>query len=192
MNKIFVYGTLMEGFENRNEFLLEEWVEKSEPAIFENGELFTHSIGDYPCMIYGNESIEGELITIRPDYISEALESLDILEVYYGKDSSVNLYNREIIYVEAGGKTVEAYAYLYNLKGAYEHMLGEKIASCSWKKHKAMKDLLEIRDKGFFTSSLSLEEFLQGLCKRYEMIYDEYLSADDPILIVKKLREKGL
>lgn len=53
------------------------------------------------------------------------------------------------------------------------------------------KILEEIKGQGFFTSSLTLDKFVEDLCKRYARITGEILNPTNLDNVVLKLKENG-
>ena len=51
--------------------------------------------------------------------------------------------------------------------------------------------LMKIKNEGFFTASLSFEEFISGLCTRYTRAHGRLLPHDDYDYIVQSLEETG-
>jgi gamma-glutamylcyclotransferase (GGCT)/AIG2-like uncharacterized protein YtfP len=86
MVKVFVYGSLMNGFWNF-EILLGDKVKEIRKGTT-RGEIY-HLPEGYPGAIEGCGQIHGELIEVD----DKTLKELDLLEGYRG-ESSANLYNR--------------------------------------------------------------------------------------------------
>ena len=133
MNKFFVYGTLMEGLSNHH-VIDRKMIDQIDLASIENTSLYNHIYGYFPCLIEGDETTQGELITIKEEFLDEAIKKLDQLEGYRGKGNRNNFYNRIVkqIILEDGTK-IKAYVYMYNLKN--HPILGEKILCGSYKEY---------------------------------------------------------
>ncbi|MEG2353639.1 MAG: gamma-glutamylcyclotransferase family protein [Clostridium sp.] len=110
--KIFVYGSLMEGFFNHKKYLEGKTLSLEKGTI--KGRLYDMPHKGYPAVLQGDDVIYGELFTIR-DFKSN-LESMDKMEHYYGLDNPKNEYNRIIVPVTLdSGEIEEAYMYFYTL-----------------------------------------------------------------------------
>jgi len=99
MNKknklVFVYGTLLSGFNNHN-YCLKPYVEVGEAefiSVHETEPKHTMvSLGGFPAIIphTGETSIKGELYLLKSDRV---IQSLNSLEGHKGKDHPSNFYN---------------------------------------------------------------------------------------------------
>jgi gamma-glutamylcyclotransferase (GGCT)/AIG2-like uncharacterized protein YtfP len=103
LDKVFVYGTLMEGYGNHR--VVQEYVADIVSATT-TGELY--QLTGYPGMLEGNDTVHGELITLKPDTEGEAISAMDRLEGH------PNFYKRTIQTVCTGeGTEHKAYVYIY-------------------------------------------------------------------------------
>lgn len=96
MSKLFVYGTLKQGYWNHNRLKKAIFLG---PAITK-AEFTLASMGSFPAMIKGNKKVMGELYEITP----EIKDSCDSLEGH------PTFYRRTEIELEDGEK-VETYIY---------------------------------------------------------------------------------
>lgn len=101
MTKLFVYGTLKQGYGNNRHFLKD--------AKF-LGEAKTHremwalvDLGAFPAMTYGDMQVRGEVYEVSPSQLS----SIDSLE---GVDTG--LYDRHTIEIDIDGETHDCDTYL--------------------------------------------------------------------------------
>ena len=108
VEKIFVYGTLMEGE-----------VRSSTTKQLCNGEARSASIsgeladlGAFPGLIAGDGTVKGELYHL--DQVYSALQTLDSIEGFYGYGSDDSLYIRTIVEVQTDEGTEWAWTYMYN------------------------------------------------------------------------------
>lgn len=105
-NLVAVYGTLRKGEHNHHiikhcTLIGEVWTNPSFTLI---------DLGSYPGLLTkGRTSVKLEIYKI---YNTTTLKNLDNLEGYFGKDSSNNLYNKELINTPFG----EASIYIYNFE----------------------------------------------------------------------------
>lgn len=107
-NKIFVYGSLMEGFFNYNKYLVEHSLHVETAYTF--GKLYDLPYKGYPALLDGNEVVHGQIITVK--HLDSLLPSLDALEKY---SSSVNdEYKRQYRKVyDLHGNALLVYCYIY-------------------------------------------------------------------------------
>ena len=126
IEKIFVYGTLMNG-EIRNSTLMEYSNGEGKPASTTGSML---NLGDYPGMIAGNEGvIHGEVYQIDQVYLT--LQTLDSIEGFYGYDSTHSLFTRTIVRIHTEQGHEWAWTYVYNKENNREY---EVIESGNWLK----------------------------------------------------------
>jgi len=108
LDKLFVYGTLMEG-ECRHSSTKQLCNGEARVATTQ-GQLL--DLGDFPGMVHGNQTVQGEVYNL--DQVYEALQTLDSIEGFYGYDSNHSLYTRTIIAIETEQGTEWAWTYIYN------------------------------------------------------------------------------
>ncbi|MFJ6851816.1 gamma-glutamylcyclotransferase family protein [Streptomyces sp. NPDC091271] len=89
----FVYGTLLPGEPNHDQFLRGR-TRGERPAVLP-GALLYEGPG-YPYAIEGHGSVHGALVTAAPGAYAELLGLLDDLEQYLGPDHPRNLYERVV------------------------------------------------------------------------------------------------
>ena len=109
---LFVYGTLMQGFDNQ----FAEKLQKT--SVFKGKGSFPgllYAVSWYPGALYFEESnslVFGEVYQMFN--VPELLRDLDEYEDVF-EDESASLYVRKIVPVNAGNKTVvDCWVYLYN------------------------------------------------------------------------------
>ncbi|QDU97854.1 gamma-glutamylcyclotransferase family protein [Lignipirellula cremea] len=103
----FVYGTLKQG-ECRAEF----WPEppRSIETAYITAELY--DLGPYPCILPGNDRVEGELWRFPIAAMPETIEVLDQVEGY--NQGTPDLYLRRVaLCTTSSGIPVHAYTYFY-------------------------------------------------------------------------------
>lgn len=129
LDRVFAYGTLMEGFVRRP--LLG-------PAIYEGparvrGSLY--DFGEYPGVVLDDGGwVEGELYRL-PD-VDARLPMLDREEGYEPRDEARSLYVRRPVSVQlADGSSREASLYVYNGPPGR----GPRIPSGDWRAHLAVR-----------------------------------------------------
>ncbi|NBI08148.1 gamma-glutamylcyclotransferase family protein [Senegalia massiliensis] len=136
--KIFVYGSLMKGFFNYNNYLKDKI--KSRKLAKVKGELYHLDNKGYPALLEGDDDVFGELIEIED--FDKNLVSLDTLEGYIEKNSELNEYNRVIkdIKLLDNEKILKAYVYSFNLKNIQNRNAKKTyIPSGSWREYMKVK-----------------------------------------------------
>lgn len=111
--KIFVYGSLREGFFNYEKYLKGK-VEKKEAAKVK-GKVFHMPYKGYPAIFDGNGYVEGEVMKIKNDCYDRTIEALDEMEGFFGENNPKNEYHKKLVEVEleTGSKEL-CYVYYYN------------------------------------------------------------------------------
>lgn len=132
--KIFVYGSLMEGFFNYKKYLEGNVLSKENASI--EGKLYDMPHKGYPAVINGPDTVYGELYTLKD--FNKNLEALDKMENYFGENDPNNEYNRIIVSVTLeSGEKEDAYMYFYNLESSSDFKNNSiYIAHGDWRKHK--------------------------------------------------------
>ena len=124
MHRIFVYGTLKQGFGNHHR-IFGGFVIKIQLA-FTYGRLY--DLGWYPAMTEGSDKVFGELIEFNNP---EILKRVDYLEGFKGENHPHNYYERRIVDVFVGGDTVKAWVYFLSEEQVSRYG-GNFIASGEW------------------------------------------------------------
>lgn len=129
MNKIFVYGTLQRGMYNHF-YMCDKYVENCTPATTK-GKLHMVKCCTYPAMVPGDDTIKGELYSIKEDYLEECIDACDMLEGH------PTFYKREIVkVVDNEGNEHDAYTYIFQK----HNLLGRPLPDGNYKKfYKKMK-----------------------------------------------------
>lgn len=129
MNTIFVYGTLMRGFNNNKKYLEGHVIERK-PG-FLTGYLYHLPYG-YPAAVDGKGTIRGEICFIRD--INEILPRLDYLEDY-NQPGSEDLYIRTIREVrDQYDNIINCYVYLWCPKRLEElTKIGTLVENGDWR-----------------------------------------------------------
>lgn len=96
MNKMFVYGSLKNGFGNNHLLMNSKFVRKD---LTKEPTYTMFSFGGFPGIVRGESCISGELYEVDDDTLS----NLDALE------SNGSFYQRELVKLDGGG---EAWMYL--------------------------------------------------------------------------------
>lgn len=94
--KLFVYGTLMKGFINFNNYLSKNTIRIEKAFVY--GKLFHLIDKECPALIEGTDRVFGEVITITDDDKNSILNDIDELERYFKGD------RRNIVYTRQGTK----------------------------------------------------------------------------------------
>jgi len=105
MLKLFVYGSLKQGFPNHNRIFVGTDI-KITPA-WTYGKLY--DLGYFPALTDGNNKVYGELIEFDNP---EILQRVDYLEGFRGDNHPHNYYERRMVDVFVGGNKVKAWVYV--------------------------------------------------------------------------------
>ena len=124
MHRIFVYGTLKQGFSNHHR-IFGGYDIKITPA-FTYGKLY--DLGWYPAMTKGSEKVYGELVEFDNPKI---LQRVDYLEGYKGENHSNNYYERREVDVFVRGDIVKAWVYFMDRDRVVKNM-SKLINSGEW------------------------------------------------------------
>ena len=113
LDRVFVYGTLMSGFDHPMSRLLAAGADLLGPATV-RGKLYM--ITHYPGLLHSEDAediVHGELYRLRD--VDELMAALDDYESVGPSHEAPTLYLREIVPVTLGdGSVVEAWTYIYN------------------------------------------------------------------------------
>ncbi len=121
---VFVYGTLMRGFEAHDGLGVSERASYLGDARVE-GELYR--VDRNPALVHSETgTVEGELYRVEDPKL---LDDIDRYEGYYPEDVEGSLYLRS--YVNVVDRDLQAWAYVYN----EDVDDGEKIGSGSWRSY---------------------------------------------------------
>lgn len=112
--KMFVYGSLMNGFYNYEKYLDGRVVNIEKAFVL--GTLYHIENKGYPGFINeGSRKVYGEIITYDDENIAS---EIDYLEEYVDGDNENNMYNKErlVVYTEAAYDSELLDVYIYNEK----------------------------------------------------------------------------
>ena len=127
-NKIFVYGTLMEGLLQQVLPDVDRYIQKKRKGRI-NGRLF--DLGDYPGAkptTVKSKIVHGQIYELNPQFVNDILEKLDDYEEYDPQKKDESLYIRKLTPVIAeDGAISKAWVYWYNksLYGMTEIQTGD-------------------------------------------------------------------
>lgn len=112
---VFVYGSLLNGFENYQRYVKPYQHERF--AAKTRGRLYHLPDRGYPAFVCEQEGeawVYGELLYFLPDIYEQALAGLDKLEDFYLPLDERNEYEREAVMISRidTGEQVEAYLYV--------------------------------------------------------------------------------
>lgn len=130
VDKVFVYGSLMEGFWNHTRVL------EGKVEILGRGEVngcLYHLREGYPALLEGEDQVVGE---VSGPVDEDLLRHLDYLEGYR-EGRKNNLYNRKAVQVRmADGSSVECWIYVYG-DAEYARGKGTYLPEGDWRRHMA-------------------------------------------------------
>ncbi len=142
--KIFVYGSLREGFFNYDKYLSGR---VSTPTLgVVKGKLYHLSDKGYPALLDGEDEVIGEIMEMKDFY--KDIVPMDEMEGYLSaEDTSLNEYTRTVMTVKNLKTNLEESVYVYK----YEHYTQEDFATHAvylphgdWKKHMLTIEHLKI------------------------------------------------
>ena len=131
--KIFVYGSLRNGFFNFNKYI-NKTAKKIELGQV-RGKLYAIKNKDYPALLEENGVVTGEIITVE----NCDLVAIDKMENYFGENNSLNEYNKikkEVKNLETGEiEILDVYVYnITNPNFSYDNLI--LVPSGDWKQYK--------------------------------------------------------
>ncbi|QRG66085.1 gamma-glutamylcyclotransferase family protein [Brevibacillus choshinensis] len=134
MNKtipVFVYGTLLEGFQNHDCYV-RPYQHKAIAATI-RGAIY-HLPQGYPGLVEGTEDVVGALLFFAQHEYEAALSGLDELETYFGPDDPRNEYERMEVtaWIAESNEAVTAYVYRY-LDEEYVRREGIRVQDGDWR-----------------------------------------------------------
>ncbi|GHU72672.1 gamma-glutamylcyclotransferase [Spirochaetia bacterium] len=94
--RMFVYGTLMEGFYNYDKSLRGRVLSRTSARV--QGALYHQSLKGYPAMVDGEGRVRGELLEVED--FDRMLEICDKIENFFGEGRQDNEYERRATEVE--------------------------------------------------------------------------------------------
>lgn len=132
--KMFVYGSLMNGFYNYEKYLDGRVINIEKSFVL--GELYHLENKGYPGFINeGNNKVYGETITYESEDIGYEIDSL---EEYVKGDENNNMYNKEklVVYTDAGYDSELLDVYVYN-EGSHKNKENRKVLvkSGNWREY---------------------------------------------------------
>ncbi|MEG0295686.1 MAG: gamma-glutamylcyclotransferase family protein [Clostridium sp.] len=111
-HRIFVYGSLREGFFNYDKYLKGK-VLKAENAKVK-GIVYHMPYKGYPALFDGEDFVQGEVMELM-DY-DATIKALDKMEGFISEGNSKNEYHKKLVEVELEDLTKElCYVYYYNV-----------------------------------------------------------------------------
>lgn len=133
MLPVFVYGTLLEGFRNHENYVKPYKHEATAATI--QGEIY-HLPAGYPGLLRGEQEVVGAVLSFAPEEYERALDGLDELETYYGEDDPRNEYERIVVpaTIRDTGESIDVYVYRY-LDQELVKQTGVYVAHGDWRRY---------------------------------------------------------
>lgn len=134
-SKIFVYGSLRDGFHNYEKYLTGQVVKNEIGTV--NGELFELKGLGYPALLQGTNEVIGEIITLKGDG-KDIMLALDKLESYYGENNLTNEYDKIItpVFNTKTKKHDQLAVYFYNMENPnVDPSILVSVEGGDWKKY---------------------------------------------------------
>lgn len=111
-HRIFVYGSLREGFFNFDKYLKGNVI-KSEPARVK-GIIYHLPYKGYPALLNADGFVQGEVMELK-EY-DKTMRALDEMEGFIGEGNVNNEYHKKLVEVELSNSAKElCYVYFYNI-----------------------------------------------------------------------------
>lgn len=133
--KIFVYGSLREGFFNYEKYLKGK-VSSSKLAIVK-GKLYHLSHKGYPALLDGNDKVIGEIMEIK-DFLKDIVP-IDEMEGYISfEDTSLNEYTRTLMTVKNLETLKDEVVYVYKYEALNDKYFNDKaiyLPKGDWKEY---------------------------------------------------------
>lgn len=133
--KIFVYGSLRDGFFNFNKYINTS-AKKIEMGEVQ-GKLYAIKGKEYPALLEEDGIVKGEIISLD----NCDMDAMDAMENYFGENNPNNEYNKipkEVLNLETGNIEI-LNVYVYNQTNPnfdYENLL--PVPSGDWKEFKTI------------------------------------------------------
>jgi len=109
--RLFVYGSLMEGFFNYKKSLEGKVISRTTGKV--RGILYHLKAKGYPAMIPGDGWVSGEVLEV--DDFNKVIQMVDEIEEYLGPNRPENQYERQVSEIElANGTKGSAWVYWYS------------------------------------------------------------------------------
>ena len=130
INRVFVYGTLMQGESRGN-----KW--PYTPLHIESAtiEAELHDLGPYPAILHGTDVVAGQLWHFAADDMKQTLKVLDAIEGFR-QPGEPNLYVRKVFQCRTCDAVVHlAYTYFYadeNKLSSCQRILANEDGLCRW------------------------------------------------------------
>jgi gamma-glutamylcyclotransferase (GGCT)/AIG2-like uncharacterized protein YtfP len=109
--KLFVYGTLMKGFENFNKYLKGKIKEIKRGYTY--GKLYHLSKDNYPALLDGKDKVWGEIITFYDD--GQIMKEIDKAEEVFDKSPTYLREKRKVFYEDGKQEFIDMYIYKKNI-----------------------------------------------------------------------------
>lgn len=133
MIPVFVYGTLLEGFQN-HDLYVKPYQHQAIPAKIK-GEIY-HLPQGYPGLLEGTDDVMGTILYFLPEEYEAALAGLDELETYFGPNDPRNEYDRIKVTAVLLHTNEEMTTYVYRyLDEEYVKSLGCRVHDGDWRSY---------------------------------------------------------
>ena len=112
---LFVYGSLREGFFNYEKYLTGKVARKYDARIA-NMKLFHMPYKGYPAIMFGKDTIKGEIMVLREECYEETMKAMDEMEGFISEGNPENEYHKVILEAENlhTNQKELCYVYFYN------------------------------------------------------------------------------
>ncbi|HBF77810.1 MAG TPA: gamma-glutamylcyclotransferase [Clostridiaceae bacterium] len=132
-NRIFVYGTLMEGFRNYNKYLKGHVLGHEKSYVY--GKLYHLKNKNCPALVDGNDIVYGEIMTFTDDENGSILKTMDSMEEYFEDQDEVMYLRNNIKVYHMNGKSEMLPAYIFINTKMLNERESEYIKLGDWRKY---------------------------------------------------------
>ncbi|WP_462405454.1 gamma-glutamylcyclotransferase family protein [Gracilibacillus sp. Marseille-QA3620] len=112
---LFVYGSLREGFFNYEKYL-EGRVAEKKAAKLANMKLYHMPYKGYPAIMFGKDTVTGEIMVLHEDRYEETMKAMDEMEGFISGGNPENEYHKVVLEVQnlETNEMEPCFVYFYN------------------------------------------------------------------------------
>ena len=112
---LFVYGSLREGFFNYEKYL-DGNVAETKMAKLANMKLYHMPYKGYPAIMFGKDTVIGEIMVLHEDRYEETMKAMDEMEGFISEGNPENEYHKVVLEVEnlETNEKEPCFVYFYN------------------------------------------------------------------------------
>lgn len=112
---LFVYGSLREGFFNYEKYLKGR-VAETKAAKLVNMKLYHMPYKGYPAIMFGKDTVIGEIMVLHEDRYEETMKAMDEMEGFISEGNPENEYHKVVLEVQnlETNEMEPCFVYFYN------------------------------------------------------------------------------